>query len=115
MKISRILHAGYVFESQGTQLLFDPIFENPFSRNCHAFPSVSFDLDRIGQLTPDAIFISHFHDDHCSFDSLQLLPRATPVYLYCLFDELFVMLRELGFTNVQPLAVDVPVQGARSR
>jgi L-ascorbate metabolism protein UlaG (beta-lactamase superfamily) len=110
MKISRILHAGYVFESQGTQLLFDPIFENPFSRNCHAFPSVSFDLDRIGQLTPDAIFISHFHDDHCSFDSLHLLPRATPVYLYCLFDELFVMLRELGFTNVQALAVDVPVQ-----
>ena len=110
MKISRILHAGYVFESQGTQLLFDPIFENPFSRNCHAFPSVSFDLDQIGQLTPDAIFISHFHDDHCSFDSLHLLPRATPVYLYCLFDELFVMLRELGFTNVQPLAVDVPVR-----
>jgi len=110
MKISRILHAGYVFESQGTQLLFDPIFENPFSRNCHAFPSVSFDLDQVRQLTPDAIFISHFHDDHCSFDSLHLLPRTTPVYLYCLFDELFVLLRELGFTNVQSLAVDVPVQ-----
>ena len=110
MKISRILHAGYVFESHGTQLLFDPIFENPFSRNCHAFPAVSFDLDRIAQLTPDAIFISHFHDDHCSFDSLHLLPRATPIYLYCLFDELLVMLRELGFSKVQALTVDVPVQ-----
>lgn len=110
MKISRILHAGYVFESGATQLLFDPIFENPFSRNCHAFPDVRFDLDGIRQLAPDAIFISHFHDDHCSFDSLHLLPRTTPVYLYCLFDELFVMLRELGFSNVQPLVVDQPVQ-----
>ncbi|MPQ59889.1 MBL fold metallo-hydrolase [Duganella sp. FT27W] len=110
MKISRILHAGYVFESGGTQILFDPIVENPFSRNCHAFPDVRFDLDQVRQLTPDAIFISHFHDDHCSFDSLHLLPRTTPVYLYCLFDELFAMLRELGFSNVQPLAIDQPVQ-----
>ena len=109
MKISRILHAGYVFESGGTQILFDPIFENPFSRNCHAFPDVRFDPDQIRQLTPDAIFISHFHDDHCSFDSLHLLPRATPVYLYCLFEELFAMLRELGFTNVNSLEIDQPV------
>ncbi|MET0321456.1 MAG: MBL fold metallo-hydrolase [Duganella sp.] len=110
MKISRILHAGYVFESRGTQLLFDPIFENPFSRNCHAFPAASFDLEQIRALTPDAIFISHFHDDHCSLESLHLLPRATPVYLYCLFDELFDLIRALGFTDVQPLAIDVPVQ-----
>jgi len=109
MKISRILHAGYVFESGGTQILFDPIVENPFSRNCHAFPDVRFDLDQVRQLTPDAIFISHFHDDHCSFDSLHLLARTTPVYLYCLFDELFAMLRELGFSNVQSLAIDQPV------
>ena len=109
MKISRILHAGYVFESGGTQILFDPIVENPFSRNCHAFPDVRFDLDQVRQLTPAAIFISHFHDDHCSFDSLHLLPRTTPVYLYCLFDELFAMLRELGFSNVQSLAIDAPV------
>jgi hypothetical protein len=109
LKISRILHAGYVFEHEGTQILFDPIFENPFSRNCHAFPAVRFDLERIKTLTPDAVFISHFHDDHCSMESLDLLPRATPVYLYCLFDELFAMIRELGFTDVRALAVDAPV------
>nr|WP_315398178.1 MBL fold metallo-hydrolase [uncultured Duganella sp.] len=110
MKISRILHAGYVFEHEGTQILFDPIFENPFSRNCHAFPAVRFDHGQIRQLTPDAVFISHFHDDHCSMESLDLLPRATPIYLYCLFDELFAMIRQLGFVNVAPLAVDVPVR-----
>jgi hypothetical protein len=110
MKISRILHAGYVFESEGTQILFDPIFENPFSRNCHAFPDVRFDHEQIRKLKPDAVFISHFHDDHCSMESLDCLDRATPVYLYCLFDELFAMIRQLGFVNVQPLKVDAPVR-----
>jgi hypothetical protein len=110
MKISRILHAGYALESGGTQILFDPVFENPFSRNCHAFPDARFDLAQIRALRPDAVFISHFHDDHCSLESLDLLDRATPIYLYCLFDELFAMIRELGFVHVQPLALDVPVK-----
>lgn len=110
MKISRILHAGYALESGGTQILFDPVFENPFSRNCHAFPDVRFDLHQVRALRPDAVFISHFHDDHCSLESLDLLDRATPIYLYCLFDQLFAMIRELGFGNVQSLALDVPVR-----
>ncbi|MYN47312.1 MBL fold metallo-hydrolase [Pseudoduganella sp. FT93W] len=109
LKISRILHAGYVFECAGRRIVFDPVFENPFSRNCHAFPSVRFDLAQIRKLQVDAVFISHFHDDHCSFESLDLLDRATPIYLYCLFDELFDLIRELGFSNVHALKVDEPV------
>ncbi|MES3020160.1 MAG: MBL fold metallo-hydrolase [Pseudomonadota bacterium] len=111
LKISRILHAGYVFECEGTQIAFDPIFENPFSRNCHAFPQVRFDHAKIRELKLDAVFISHFHDDHCSMESLDLLDRATPIYAYCLFDELFAMIGELGFTHVHRLRVDgaVPI------
>lgn len=109
LKISRILHAGYVFECDGTLIAFDPIFENPFSRNCHAFPDVRFDHAQIRSLAFDAVFISHFHDDHCSLESLDLLDRRTPIYMYCLFDELFAMVRELGFLNVQPLRIDAPV------
>ena len=107
--ISRILHAGYVFDCGGTRIAFDTIFENPFSRNCHAFPAVRFDADLIRRTRFDAVFISHFHDDHCSLDSLDLLDRATPVYLYCIFGELFDMVRSLGFTNVQPLRLNAPV------
>ncbi len=110
LKISRILHAGYVFECEGTAIAFDPIVENPFSRNCHAFPSVRFDLDAVRRLRWDAVFISHFHDDHCSLDSLDVLDRATPIYLYCVFEELFAMLRALGFTQVEKLQVDLPVR-----
>lgn len=108
--ISRILHAGYVFEHGDSRIAFDPIFENPFSRNCHAFPDVRFDHAQIRRQRFTAVFISHFHDDHCSLDSLDLLDRDTPIYLYCLFDQLFDMLRALGFAKVQRLHIDQAVQ-----
>jgi L-ascorbate metabolism protein UlaG (beta-lactamase superfamily) len=110
LTISRILHAGYVFACEGTQIAFDTIFENPFSRNCHAFPDVRFDHEQIRRQQFAAVFISHFHDDHCSLESLDLLDRATPLYIYCIFEELFAMVRQLGFTNVQQLQLNVPVQ-----
>ena len=103
LTISRILHAGYVFTCGATRIAFDTIFENPFSRNCHAFPAVRFDVGQIRRERFDAVFISHFHDDHCSLGSLDLLDRATPIYLYCIFDELFAMLRALGFLHVHRL------------
>jgi hypothetical protein len=110
LTISRILHAGYVFACGDTRIAFDTIFENPFSRNCHAFPDVRFDVGLIRRERFDAVFISHFHDDHCSLDSLDLLDRATPLYIYCIFDELFDMVRALGFTHVHALTLNVPVQ-----
>jgi L-ascorbate metabolism protein UlaG (beta-lactamase superfamily) len=109
LTVSRILHAGYVFECDGTRIAFDPIFENPFSRNCHAFPDVRFDEAAIRRQRFDAVFISHFHDDHCSLESLDLLDRATPIHLYCQFDALFDMVRELGFTRVYPLRLNEPM------
>jgi len=109
LTISRILHAGYVFGCGETRITFDPIFENPFSRNCHAFPDVRFDEPQIRNQRFDAVFISHFHDDHCSLDSLDMLDRATPIYLYCLFDELFDMIRQLGFAAVHPLVLNEAV------
>lgn len=107
--ISRILHAGYVFECDATRIAFDTIFENPFSRNCHAFPALRFDEEAIRRQRFDAVFISHFHDDHCSLESLDLLDRATPIYLYCIFEELFDMLRRLGFHEVHALRLNEPV------
>jgi len=110
LRISRILHAGYVFDCDDTRIAFDTIFENPFSRNCHAFPDVRFDEAAIRRERFDAVFISHFHDDHCSLESLDLLQRDTPIYLYCQFPELFDMIRQLGFTQVHPLGLNVAVR-----
>lgn len=108
--ISRLLHAGYQIASQQTTVLFDPIFENPFSRNCHAFPSVEFNTEVIKTLKPDAVFISHHHDDHCSFESLNLLNRDIPIYMYCVHEEMFTMLKELGFKQVHSLTLDKPIR-----
>lgn len=109
LQISRILHAGYLFKHNQTQVAFDPIFENPFSQNCYAFPEIAFDVAEIKKLKLDAVFISHYHDDHCSLESLNLLNRHTPIYLYCVFEEMFDMIRELGFTKVYSLEIDQKV------
>lgn len=110
LRVCRVLHAGYLFESQNseqtTRVLFDPIFENPFSFNCYAYPNVSFDFAAIRNLPLSAIFISHYHDDHCSLESLQHLCKSTPVFLYSVHEELFAMLRALGFSDVRALRVD---------
>ncbi|MBC7467435.1 MAG: MBL fold metallo-hydrolase [Bdellovibrio sp.] len=107
VKVSRVLHAGYIFSDDQTQILFDPIFENPFSRNCHAFPEIEFDIEQIKKQKFSAVFISHYHDDHCSFESLNLLDRATPIYMFCVFEQMFDLIRELGFINVYSLQLDV--------
>jgi hypothetical protein len=110
LKISRILHAGYLFESEATVIAFDPIFENPFSRNCFAFPDVHFDLSDIRRLKLNAVFISHIHDDHFSLDSLDLLDRTTPIYLYSSHPSLFLLISQLGFAQVSPLSVDESIR-----
>ena len=110
LKISRILHAGYFFEYQDTRILFDPILENPFSVNCFAFPAVEFDSAQIESLKVDAIFISHYHDDHCSLESLNLLNRDIPIYIFCLQGEMLEMIRQLGFHQVIPLTLRQPIE-----
>tara|TARA_B110001454_G_scaffold181094_1_gene174978 strand:+ start:29535 stop:30878 length:1344 start_codon:yes stop_codon:yes gene_type:complete len=109
LKISRILHAGYVFECESTQILFDPIFENPFSRNCHAFPNVKFDVNQIKNMRPDAVFISHYHDDHCSMESLNLIDRSTSIYIFCIHKEMLDLIRSLGFTEVHSVQLNEPI------
>lgn len=110
LQISRILHAGYLIENKRTSIVFDPIFENPFSFNCHAFPEIEFDQKTIRNLKPNAVFISHYHDDHCSLNSLSLINRHTPIYIYCLHNQLFDWIRQLGFTKVFPLELNQTIQ-----
>ena len=110
LHIHRILHAGYLFTAGDFRLLIDPIFESPFSNNCFAYPDVKFDLAMIAQLKFSAVVISHFHDDHCSFESLRHLDRATPIYIFCRFEKMHLLLKELGFRNVQGLQLNLPVE-----
>lgn len=109
VKISRVLHAGYLLECDDRHIIFDPIFENPFSQNCYAFPEVSFDTKAIAELQIDAIFISHYHDDHFSLDSLNLLNREIPIYIFSVFDEPLLLLKKLGFKKVHSVHLFQPI------
>ena len=109
LTISRVLHAGYLFSNQKTQILFDPIFENPFSQNCFAFPAVQFDVEAIKKLKLSAVFISHYHDDHCSMESLNLIDKSTPVFIFCLDPEMVTLIKSLGFKNVSQLELNTSV------
>lgn len=109
IKVSRILHAGYIFEYKNTKIAFDPIFENPFSSNCYAYPNVQFDLEQIRSQNFTAVFISHFHDDHCSLESLNYLSRDIPIYIYCLSSELIQLIENMGF-KVHSLKIDNTIQ-----
>jgi len=110
VRVSRILHAGYLLESNGTQILFDPVLTNPFSHNCWAFPSASIDQNKVPQLDLQAVFISHSHDDHFCLESLNLLKRSTPIFGYSPESEFFALLEEMGFESVVPLRVDAAIE-----
>lgn len=110
LRISRILHAGYILEYKGRSIAFDPIFENPFSKNCFAFPEVQFDSQAISELSLDAVIISHYHDDHLSLESLNLLQRSVPIYLYTVHQEFIDLLKELGFQTVHVLQVNQMIE-----
>lgn len=106
LKISRILHAGYIFEYKNTVIAFDTIFENPFSINCYAYPDIKFNYEIIKLLKFDAVFISHYHDDHCSLVSLNYLNRQTPIYIFCVHLELFDWIKSMGFSSVYSIELN---------
>lgn len=114
LKVSRIFHAGYIFESDTTKIAFDPLFENPFSFNCFVYPEISIDVAVLSKTSAnlkfDAIFISHVHDDHFSMKSLNLIDRAAPIYIFSINDEARALLLELGFTDVHLLKLNEAVQ-----
>lgn len=88
----------------------DPVFEIPFSQNCFPFPACTFDEIEIKKLKIDAIFISHIHDDHLCFKSLNRMDRATAIYLYAHEEIYFRMLKALGFQSVHQLKINNTVQ-----
>ncbi len=109
MKVSRLLHAGYLIETPRAAVVFDPLFETPFSQNCYAFPGVRFDFEKLQQVKLDAVIISHYHDDHCSLDSLDRLCRSIPIFVFAQDLEILTMIRQLGFTDVRSLNLREPI------
>ena len=83
--VRSILNEGVLVEQGESKILFDPIYDNGFN----AFPEQSVELKEaiISGLPPyddvEAIFVSHYHDDHFSIPNMiRLLKAQESVRLY---------------------------------
>ncbi len=78
MRITYIGHATLLIEIGGLTFLTDPNFDPKLGK---LLPRVSAPGIALEKLPPiDAIFITHAHADHLSFDSLSGIARGTAIY-----------------------------------
>lgn len=78
MRITYIGHATLLIEIGGRTFLTDPNFDPKLGK---LLPRVSAPGIALGNLPKlDAVFITHAHADHLSFDSLDELAKGVPVF-----------------------------------
>jgi UDP-MurNAc hydroxylase len=101
MRATLIGHACWLIETDGGNVLTDPVLMDPFEEGTvTACPARSVDIDGLPPLS--AIIISHRHLDHYHLPSLARLDRAVP--LLCPEDPLLLHgIRALGFSDIRPL------------
>jgi L-ascorbate metabolism protein UlaG (beta-lactamase superfamily) len=99
MRVTYIGHATLLIEMGGTRLLTDPNFEPKLGKILPRVSPPGIALDALPTL--DAILLTHAHADHLSFDSLDRLPAATPVYAPPVIAE---WLRRMGYEHARSLA-----------
>jgi L-ascorbate metabolism protein UlaG (beta-lactamase superfamily) len=97
-------HAAVLLSSARTTILVDP-FLLPREEG---FPSGYQPLTH-GDFAPDAILVTHSHQDHFHVDSLLRLGKDTPIFVpvvpreSALAVDMMYRLKELGFSHVRPL------------
>jgi len=80
MRITWLGHSGVLIEAGGVRVVTDPLLRSRFAglRWAVPLPAAVRSLAR-GELTVDAVLISHLHHDHCDVPSLRTLGAPTVV------------------------------------
>lgn len=75
-------HQGWLFSSQSTRVLFNPLLVEPFGHKGMVgklYPPRQLSVEQFPAI--DAVFISHEHEDHFNIPSLNRLSRDITLYL----------------------------------
>jgi L-ascorbate metabolism protein UlaG (beta-lactamase superfamily) len=78
MRITYIGHATLLIEMGGRTFLTDPNFDPKLGKLLPRVSKPGIALDKLPVL--DAVFVTHAHADHLSFDSLDGIAKGTPVF-----------------------------------
>lgn len=99
MRITYIGHATLLLEIGGARILTDPNFENTLGGFLPRVSAPGIALEQLPDLT--AVLLTHAHADHLSFDALDKLSPAIPVYAPPVIAR---WLNARGYPRVQPLS-----------
>lgn len=78
MRITYIGHATLLIEVGGKTFLTDPNFDSALGRFLPRVSAPGIALDKLPHI--DAVFVTHAHADHLSFDSLEGLREDVPIF-----------------------------------
>lgn len=99
MRITYIGHATLLIEIGGQVLLTDPNFDPALGRFLPRVSAPGIALHALPRI--DAVFVTHAHADHLSFDSLDGLPLGIPIFAP---PAIARWLRRRGYTGAKGIA-----------
>jgi L-ascorbate metabolism protein UlaG (beta-lactamase superfamily) len=98
MRITYIGHATLLIEVAGARILTDPNFDPHLGRFLRRVSAPGIPLGQLPEL--DAIFVSHAHADHLSFETLEQLSGDIPIFAP---PPTAKWLRRVGHRSAEPL------------
>lgn len=105
MRITYIGHATLLIEIGGQTFLTDPNFDSTLGRILPRVSPPGISLHELPKI--DAVFVTHAHADHLSFDSLAGLPRGIPIFAP---PAIAKWLNRLGYTHATGIAAGERVE-----